>query len=99
MIPAALRVNQLSYGYRAPLFEPLTFCCQKGDIWAVLGRNGLGKSTLLDTLTGTLPALGGSIENNGGIGIVAQHSHLPFPYTVSDVVLIGEIQRGTRFIK
>lgn len=58
----------------------------------MLGRNGLGKSTLLDTLTGTLPALGGSIENNGGIGIVAQHSHLPFPYTVSDVVLMGRAQ-------
>ena len=97
MIPAALRVNQLSYGYRAPLFEPLTFCCQKGDIWAVLGRNGLGKSTLLDTLTGTLPALGGSIENNGGIGIVAQHSHLPFPYTVSDVVLMGRAQHVKLF--
>ena len=97
MIPAALRVNQLSYGYRAPLFEPLTFCCQKGEIWAVLGRNGLGKSTLLDTLTGTLPALGGSIENNGGIGIVAQHSHLPFPYTVSDVVLMGRAQHVKLF--
>ena len=97
MIPAALRVNQLTYGYRTPLFEPLTFCCQKGDIWAVLGRNGLGKSTLLDTLTGTLPALGGNIENNGGIGIVAQHSHLPFPYTVSDVVLMGRAQHVKLF--
>lgn len=97
MIPAALRVNQLTYGYRTPLFEPLTFCCQKGEIWAVLGRNGLGKSTLLDTLTGTLPALGGNIENNGGIGIVAQHSHLPFPYTVSDVVLMGRAQHVKLF--
>ncbi len=97
MIPAALRVNQLTYGYRTPLFEPLTFCCQKGEIWAVLGRNGLGKSTLLDTLTGTLPSIGGSIENNGGIGIVAQHNHLPFPYTVSDVVLMGRAQHVKLF--
>lgn len=40
-----------------------------------LGRNGLGKSTLLDTLTGTRVALGGSIENEGGTGIVAQHCY------------------------
>lgn len=79
MKSVALRVNRLTYGYRAPLFESLTFSCRKGEVWAVLGRNGLGKSTLLDTLTGTLPALGGSIENAGGIGIVAQHCHLPFP--------------------
>ncbi len=66
MTSIALSVNQLSYGYRSPLFDPLTFQCQKGQIWAVLGRNGLGKSTLLDTLTGTRPALGGSIDVQGG---------------------------------
>lgn len=97
MKSVALRVNRLTYGYRAPLFEPLTFSCRKGEVWAVLGRNGLGKSTLLDTLTGTLPALGGSIENAGGIGIVAQHCHLPFPYTVSDVVLMGRAQHVKLF--
>lgn len=65
MISAALNVDQLEYGYRMPLFAPLTFRCEKGNIWAVLGRNGLGKSTLLDTLTGTLPLLGGNIQSEG----------------------------------
>lgn len=97
MTGAALNVNQLEYGYQRPLFAPLTLCCEKGDIWAVLGRNGLGKSTLLDTLTGTLPSLGGSIRSDGGIGIVAQHTHLPFPYTVSDVVLMGRAQHVKLF--
>lgn len=97
MTSAALRVNQLVYGYQNPLFEPLTFCCEKGQVWAVLGRNGLGKSTLLDTLTGTLPALGGSIESEGGTAIVAQHAHLPFPYTVSDVALMGRAQHVKLF--
>ncbi|WP_213134842.1 ABC transporter ATP-binding protein [Citrobacter sp. FP75] len=97
MTCAALNVNQLEYGYQTPLFAPLTFRCEKGDIWAVLGRNGLGKSTLLDTLTGTLPPLGGSIHSDGGIGIVAQHTHLPFPYTVSDVVLMGRAQHVKLF--
>lgn len=97
MKSVALRVNQLTYGHRVPLFEPLTFSCRKGEVWAVLGRNGLGKTTLLDTLTGTLPTLDGSIENDGGIGIVAQHCHLPFPYTVSDVVLMGRAQHVKLF--
>ena len=97
MKSVALRVNQLTYGHRVPLFEPLTFSCRKGEIWAVLGRNGLGKTTLLDTLAGTLPTLDGSIENDGGIGIVAQHCHLPFPYTVSDVVLMGRAQHVKLF--
>lgn len=97
MISAALNVDQLEYGYRMPLFAPLTFRCEKGNIWAVLGRNGLGKSTLLDTLTGTLPLLGGNIQSEGGIGIVAQHTRLPFPYTVSDVVLMGRAQHVKLF--
>ncbi|WP_196209165.1 ABC transporter ATP-binding protein [Citrobacter sp. Res13-Sevr-PEB04-36] len=97
MISAALNVNQLEYGYQTPLFAPLTFRCEKGNIWAVLGRNGLGKSTLLDTLTGVQPSLGGSIESEGGIGIVAQHTYLPFPYTVSDVVLMGRAQHVKLF--
>jgi iron complex transport system ATP-binding protein len=92
-----LRVQNLLYGYRTPLFEPLSFHCQRGDIWAVLGRNGLGKSTLLDTLTGALKPLGGSIQNEGGIGIVPQHSHLPFAYSVSDVVLMGRAQHVKLF--
>jgi len=87
-----LRVQQLLYGYDSPLFEALSFHCQRGEIWAVLGRNGLGKSTLLDTLTGFLKPLGGKVEQQGGVGIVAQHSHLPFPYSVSDVVLMGRAQ-------
>ena len=97
MITAALNVNQLEYGYKTPLFAPITFRCEKGDIWAVLGRNGLGKSMLLDTLTGTLPSLGGSIDSAGGTGIVAQHTHLPFPYSVSDVVLMGRAQHVKLF--
>jgi iron complex transport system ATP-binding protein len=92
-----LRVQNLLYGYRTPLFEPLSFHCQRGDIWAVLGRNGLGKSTLLDTLTGALKPLGGSIQNEGGIGIVPQHSHLPFAYSVTDVVLMGRAQHVKLF--
>ncbi|NIY49350.1 ABC transporter ATP-binding protein [Cedecea colo] len=89
MTSATLHIQQLQYGHKAPLFEPLTFRCQRGEIWAVLGRNGLGKSTLLDTLSGVLKPLAGGFKSEGGVGIVAQHSHLPFPYTVRDVVLMG----------
>jgi iron complex transport system ATP-binding protein len=92
MTAGEIRVQALLYGYDKPLFEQLNFHSRQGEVWAVLGRNGLGKSTLLDTLTGTLKPLAGSVENQGGIGIVPQHSRLPFPYTVNDVVLMGRAQ-------
>lgn len=53
----SLSLEALRYGHRQPLFAPLTLACRPGEIWAVLGANGRGKSTLLDTLTGVLPPL------------------------------------------
>ena len=52
---SSLSLEALRYGHRQPLFAPLTLTCRPGEIWAVLGANGRGKSTLLDTLTGVLP--------------------------------------------
>ena len=49
---SSLSLQALRYGHRQPLFAPLTLACRPGEIWAVLGANGRGKSTLLDTLTG-----------------------------------------------
>lgn len=68
----SLSLEALRYGHRQPLFAPLTIQCQPGEIWAVLGANGRGKSTLLDTLTGVLPPLGGQVNVEGGIAIVPQ---------------------------
>ena len=67
-----LTLSQLEYGHQSALFTPLNLHCQPGEIWAVLGANGRGKSTLLDTITGVLPALAGSVTASGGVGIVPQ---------------------------
>ena len=37
----------------------------KGELWALLGRNGSGKSTMLSVLAGTLPRDGGEFLYNG----------------------------------
>ena len=39
------------YGTREVL-KGITFAAQKGEIIALLGRNGTGKSTLMNTITG-----------------------------------------------
>ena len=52
-------MNHLQIGYDHILSEA-NFTMKKGQKLAVIGANGTGKSTLLKTLTGKLPALGGS---------------------------------------
>ncbi len=54
-----LNVKKLLIGYDTPLSQ-VSFLLRKGERLAVLGENGKGKSTLLKTLVGVVPCLGGS---------------------------------------
>ena len=58
-----LKVKSLSIGYTAnsPIIENISFDIQKGELVAILGRNGTGKTTLLKTITGFLKSLNGQI--------------------------------------
>lgn len=93
----SLRLTDLLYGHSQPLFTPLSLQCRSGDIWAVLGANGRGKSTLLDTLTGVLTPLGGQFTCEGGIAIVPQSFRPAFSWQVRDVVLMGRARHVNLF--
>ncbi len=53
-----LSVRDLTIGYDHPL-STVQFDLKKGDKLAIIGGNGLGKSTLLKVLMGQIPALSG----------------------------------------
>ena len=93
----SLSLEALRYGHRQPLFAPLTLACRPGEIWAVLGANGRGKSTLLDTLTGVLPPLSGRAQCEGGVALVPQSFRPAFRWRVSDVVLMGRARHVDLF--
>ncbi len=97
MITASLAVSDLLYGHDQPLFAPLSFRCHPGEIWAVLGANGRGKSTLLDTFTGVLPALGGHLRVTGGVSVVPQSFRPAFAWQVQEVVLMGRARHVALF--
>lgn len=54
-----LKVNNLTIGFDTPL-ATLSFNVYRGDRIGVIGGNGMGKSTLVKTLVGKIPALAGS---------------------------------------
>jgi branched-chain amino acid transport system ATP-binding protein len=61
-----LSVENLSAGYgRAVVLSDVAFRVGEGEALAVLGRNGVGKTTLLDTLVGVTRRFAGSIALGG----------------------------------
>ncbi|KOY13789.1 ABC-F family ATP-binding cassette domain-containing protein [Paenibacillus xylanivorans] len=59
-----LRVDQLSVAYdeASPLFRNVSFDLRRGETVALIGPNGIGKSTLLKCLTGSLRPVSGEIQ-------------------------------------
>lgn len=60
----SLKIGYASGKNENVLLPPLNAGAKKGELIAVIGRNGIGKSTLLRTLTGLQKPLGGSILYN-----------------------------------
>jgi iron complex transport system ATP-binding protein len=57
----SLKIGYTSGKHKNALLPPLNARARSGEMIAVIGRNGIGKSTLLRTLTGLQRPLGGDI--------------------------------------
>ncbi len=61
-----LKVERLSAGYgEAVVLQDVSFSLEEGATLALLGRNGTGKTTLINTLAGATRQHGGSITLGG----------------------------------
>ncbi len=64
-----LQVENLSIGYQNPFLKNIDFLIKKGEKIAILGPNGIGKSTLLKTINKTIPYFEGMIKYGSGVEI------------------------------
>ena len=64
-----LDVKELSFGYSSEkiLFKDISFTLEKGECLAIIGKNGTGKSTLLNTIAGELKQISGTVELHPGV--------------------------------
>lgn len=94
---AILSLEGLIIGYDDPLVEPISLEVKPGEIVAILGPSGIGKTTLIRTIAGLVRPLGGSFELNveprGGLGYIPQRLGLIRHATVAHNVSLGARMR------
>lgn len=104
MPTAALEISNLNAGYGSTrIIEDVSFSVPEGSRLAVLGRNGMGKTSLLATIAGQTRHYGGEIRLKGkdiaplpsaaralaGLGYVPQNRSIFPTLTVEENLFVG----------
>ena len=93
-----LRNGSFAYNKKDYIFKDISFTIKSGEILTILGRNGIGKTTLVKCISRIQQLQEGNIyinnklvspHDNAPIGYVPQARELSFPYTVEEIVLMG----------
>lgn len=79
-----LSVKNLKIGYDKPI-QTISFELYKGQKFGIIGENGIGKSTLLKTLNGNIPKLGGEFEYGYHVDIGYFDQQMEFENTENTV--------------
>ncbi len=79
-------------GREKPLFQEVTFGLNEGDKAAIIGRNGTGKSTLLNVIAGVLSADDGQITINklSGVSYLSQNPDFDGENTIREHIFKSE---------
>jgi ATP-binding cassette subfamily F protein uup len=94
---ALIEIRDVCWGFgEPPLLENVTFQIEKGERVCLVGRNGVGKSTLLKLLKGEMLPDSGDIRRRQGISMAALEQDVPaeFGGTIFDVVAEGLGETG-----
>ena len=107
-----LKVENAGFSYARgnQVLEDISFSLEPGQILSILGRNGIGKSTLIKCLLKLLPLSSGRILLSGKdvnrlsaadvastVGYVPQMGQTVFPFSVFEFVLMGRAPHVSLF--
>jgi len=97
-----IELDAVTAGYDDPVVSDVSFAVERGELVALLGPNGVGKSTLLGTVLGLRDPLSGTVTLDGDdvmtlertdvarrLGYVPQSESGGLPSTVFETVLTG----------
>lgn len=102
--------NVTSYYGKTPILHDINVSVKEGQCLCVLGRNGVGKTTLLQTIMGLTTSITGSLEINGqdysnkathlrshaGLGYVPQGRRILGKFSVRENIVLGTFARDDK---
>ena len=99
MADIAIEVRRAGFSYtgRTPVFTEVSCDIRYGEVFAILGANGQGKTSFMKALMRLLPLSQGSIAHEEIIGFVPQSFAPAFSYSVFDIVLMGRAMHLSRW--
>ena len=97
-----IKDGRIGYSSKEPLLSSINVDFSKGEIVAIAGPSGIGKTTLLRTIAGLVPPLGGSFliggknkNTRGELGYIPQRLGLVRHASVYHNVLLGALAGHT----
>jgi len=107
-----LSVNGLCKSFAVPVLRDFDFTLQRGEVHALVGGNGAGKSTFANILSGLLPADSGTITLDGrphvpasrreaaalGVTLMLQELHLISTLSIAENLLLHRLPARAGFI-
>ncbi len=98
---AAVSFSNLGHAYVPDtwIFRRYHASVRKGEIFAILGPNGRGKTTLLKILLGAIQPCEGTLQIDGDVAFVPQLFQVSFDFSCLDMVLMGRARKVGLFTK
>ena len=79
-MPELLSLDRLKAGYgEAVVLAEISLRLGRGRSLALLGRNGMGKTTLINSIVGVTRFIGGTISLDGRSGVMSRPSSRMVP--------------------
>lgn len=85
-----IEAKNLSISYDKEVIDDISFKIQAGKVNILMGRNGSGKSTILNAISG-IKSYEGEIKTDGKVSYLNQNINSKAKFTVFETILLGKV--------